>query len=164
MDEKSVAAGPNRYKLALFRRLKRQRTRGWVVYCVLVLITLSLAYLHFTSPPPLISRENYERIREGMPEGEIERMVGARPGGYEWFWGPGAQLSQEWAAPQRWSRWGNSYGILSVGYNAKGQVCCKRLEYNSRSVPERPELWSWWKRLVHRSVPWSEPAAIYSPF
>jgi hypothetical protein len=164
MDEKPVAAVVNRHTLALCRRRQRWRVRDWIVYGVLILTTLVLAYLHVAAPPPSISCDSYELITAGMTEREVERIVGTRPGGYGEFSGPDAELSQKWSAPLRWSDWGNDYGILSVGYDADGRVCYKSLEYHPRSVPEHPELWPWWKRLAHRSIPSPQPYAIYIHF
>jgi hypothetical protein len=164
LDENLKSPGINQVELALFRGRKRWKTGEWVLYWIPLLAAGVVAYLHFTAPPPSISRDNYERVEAGMTEREVERIIGTRPGGYEVFYGPGDRLSQEWADPEGVVRWGNGYGILSVGYNAEGRVCTKQLEYNSHSVPEHPELWPWWKRLFNRSVPERKPDIVYSPF
>jgi hypothetical protein len=129
-----------------------------------VLLGLGVAYLHFTSPPPAISLDTYEQITLGMTQAQVEQLVLARPGGYGPFWGPGETLREGTAEPARWVQWGSSDGLLSVGFGEAGQSCAKRLEYHPQATPSHPERWSAWRRLVVRSVPTTEPSAIYSPF
>ncbi|HWG41805.1 MAG TPA: hypothetical protein VN688_03395 [Gemmataceae bacterium] len=164
MDGNQLATSVEGQTFARGRRLKRRRLRDGVLFAVPVLATLTIGYLHFTSPPPAISRGSYERITVGMSERDVEKIIRARPGGYKTFCGPGESLKHEWGEAGWWSRWGNGYGILAVGYDTDGRVCAKRLEYHPRLTPEQPEQWSWWRRLVNRSVPKREPNIIYISF
>jgi hypothetical protein len=132
----------------------------------------ALLYLHQTAPPPAISLANYGRITAGWSEREVKRIIGARPGYYGecvYFYrggclAGGESVGQEWAPAQRWSAWGDAYGILGVGYGAEGQVSCKHLEYRPSIRPARPDLWPWWRRLFDRSVPKDQPAFIHDHF
>jgi hypothetical protein len=164
MDEKPIAPGYNRETLTLLRRLKRWRKRDWIFYWTPLLSASAVIYLYLTALPPSISRSSYERIAAGMTEREVEQIIGTRPGGYELYCGPGKQLSKKWADPMRVTRWVNHYGILAMGYNVDGQVCSKRLEYHAVLVPERPELWPWWKRLLNRSIPKQQPEIVFISF
>ena len=164
MDKKPATLEHYRKTFTLFRRLKRWRKRDFIFYWGPLLAVCFVTYLRLTAPRPSISRDIYERVAAGMTEREVERIVGTRPGGYEMFSGSGKQLSREWADPERVAHWGNRYGILSVGYSLDRRVCSKQLEYHPYSVPEHPELWPWWKRLVNRSIPEREPARFYISF
>ena len=148
---------------AAFHRLRHWRTRHWLLFTVPVFGSLIVAYLHFTSPPPNLSVESYERIREGMTEAEVEDIIGARPGGYGLFWGPGELRKEEWGTPVRAIRWTDEFGYLTVGLDVNGRVCKKVYEF----APQRPSAprprGSWWEELSWRSIP-REPGVCYISF
>src|SRR5262249_10325448 len=123
MEERPLTACTNRRTLSLLRKVRRLRPWQWALIWVPVLGAIVVTYLHRTSPPPCISLANYERLTAGMSEEEVEDLIRARPGNYDFFVNDGQRLSQEWGSVERWSRWGDSYGILAVGYDAQGRVC-----------------------------------------
>jgi hypothetical protein len=153
MDEERRATGVDERALPWLWRIRRWRRRDWLFVSVPTDLAIIVMYLHVTSPPPAISLANYERITVGMREREVERIVRARAGGYGWFHNEGKRLSQECGIAERWSCWGSDYGILEVGYDTTGRVCCKRLEYEPYGNPVQSDLWPWWRRLFDRSVP-----------
>jgi hypothetical protein len=157
MDEERRAAVVDRQTVAALRKLGRVRAREWALFWVPVLSALFVGYLHLTSPPPSISRATYEQIAAGMSEQEVEGLIRARPGAYGCFWNVGQRLGEEWGRAQRWVWWGDSYGILSVGYDAEGRVCSKKLAYHPGGTPRTPDQWPWWRRLFDRSVPSAQP-------
>ncbi|MDB5306219.1 MAG: hypothetical protein JWO38_421 [Gemmataceae bacterium] len=124
-----------------------------------------LVYLCRAAPPPALSQATYDRIHPGMTAQEVERVVGTRPGGYDWFLAPGEHLQEVWGTPVRAAGWGNRDGILTVGYDAEGRVCLKALEYHPAAAPEPPARGNWWARLRNRSVPHPHPYAMHlGPF
>lgn len=162
MEENATRVESSAFAYA--RRFRPRRGRYPVFLAQSLVATDSLLYLGLTSPPPSISVESYERIAEGSTEGEVHRIVGARPGGYGTCVDPHACLVSEWAETERYVRWGNRFGILSVGFGRDGRVSSKRLEYNLNETPERPELWSWWRRQMNRSTPTPEPMFMFFSF
>jgi hypothetical protein len=157
MDETIFSKELDLTALLVLHRFRRMRLRDKTLFLIPIIVALGLAYLRFTSPPPSISISGYGKILGGMSEPEAEAIVSARPGGYVCFSGPGKMLAEDWGIAIRWSRWGNRYGVLSIGFDADDRVCAKRLEYDPTRVPEQPELWPWWKRMVNRSRPETEP-------
>jgi hypothetical protein len=161
MDEKQQPACTDRLTLSWQRKLRRLRPWEWALIWVPVLGALVVTYLHLTSPPPAISQANYERIAVGMREREVEGLIRARPGYYGVFVNHGQCLSEEWGRAERLTSWGDSYGILTVGYDAEGRVCWKGLEYHPGGVPRNPDQWPWWRRLLDRSVPGAKRTFVY---
>src|SRR5579859_7608868 len=99
MDEISKASGVDRHAFSPQRHFRRLRSWEWAALVLVpVLATLSLGYLHLTSPPPCISRSSYERITAGMTERDVHRIIRARPGGYHYFVNEGELLVQEWGS------------------------------------------------------------------
>lgn len=161
MEENTTPTQVESSAFAPGRRLRPRRGRHPVFLALSLVATGSLLYFGLTSPPPSISVESYERIAEGLTEGEVHRIVGARPGGYGTSVDPHTCLVAEWAETERHVRWGNRFGILSVGFGRDGRVSSKRLEYNPNATPEWPELWSWWRRQMNRSTPTPEPSFVF---
>lgn len=150
--------------IAMLRSWRRWRPRERTIHALIIVSATILLCLHVSAPPPSISRYIYERISVGMTERTVEKIIGTRPGGYEDYCWPTDRLQREWSNAERWSRWGDKYGVLAVGFDPEGRVCSKRLEYDDNKVPRRPDLWPWWKRLVNRTIPSSNPGIIHSPF
>lgn len=181
---------PPRMHQETFARF-RHRQGQWrghrrMLHWVPMLIASVVLYLHITAPPPSISRYNYKRIEEGMTEREVERIIGTRPGEYEssehsgreleWIGGgeprccessghSGRYLEQFWSYPVLAVQWSNHYGRLCIGYGMDGRVSYKSLKYDPSVIPEQPELWPSWKRLLVRSVPVKGSVVLFfSPF
>jgi hypothetical protein len=131
MEKRPMAAGVDLGSIAYLRCIRRWRVRDRVLFALPLLTSLTVLYLHVTSPPPAVSQAAYEQITERMTQKEVEGIVRARPGGYgrEVCW-PNGRLEQEWGEATRWVRWGTKYGVLAVGFDGEGLVCGKRLEYD----------------------------------
>jgi hypothetical protein len=149
---------------AFVQAVRRWRARDWLAFNGCLAAAAAIGYLHFTSPPPDVSSEAYDRIALGMTWREVHGVVGARTGGYGPYWGPGRVLSAEVGTAVRWDWWGSPDGILGVGYDADGRACAKRLEHHPDRPASHPAEWPWWRRLWDRTLPAAEPSAIYSPF
>jgi hypothetical protein len=73
--------------------------------------------------PGRITRENFDRIRVGMPRADVEALLGP-PGNY--LTGPVADSPQVWGDPARVSlpgvSWRSDDGIISIKFNYSGKV------------------------------------------
>jgi hypothetical protein len=156
--------GPVAGTFAFVRAVRRWRWWQWALFNLGLLTVVFAAYLHFSSPPPAISVESYERIRIGMTWREVHDIVRARPGGYGLYWAGRPPIESGNGKPVREDRWGAAYGVLEVGYDADGRVCRKVLYHPLSEVVPHPENWPWWRRLTNRSVPDASPAIVFSPF
>src|SRR5262245_58197163 len=102
MDETPIPTGRiDRHTIALLRSLRKWRLRGWLIASGFHAAAFLGLYLVRTSPPPRITEATYHQITAGMSEREVATLVGARPGGYGMFWGPGETIREEWAGDPR---------------------------------------------------------------
>src|SRR3954471_2790181 len=95
---------------AFVRTVRRWRVRSWVAFNLCLLVAVAIGYLHFTSPPPDVSPEAYDRIALGMTWREVHAVVRAAPGGYGCYWGPGEVRTVLSGPAARWDRWGSPDG------------------------------------------------------
>ena len=133
----------------------RLRKRHPLLLVSLILLVAFVAYLKLTSPPPDLSPEVYDAIREGMTQREVEHLVGARPGNYRTvvlsFEDRRRRFQQNWGqAPHTFIFWQFDQTTLDVGFDADGRVCAKQLLAEDR--PAAPRLQGW-RRLVDRYQP-----------
>jgi hypothetical protein len=163
MEEVRNEARASGEAFAAFRRCRHWRPRHWFLFSIPLAVSLAIAWLHVTSPPPDLSVEKYKRICEGMTEAEVEEIIGARPVGYGYFVGPGDVLEEDWHSAVRWLRWSDSAGYLSVGLDADGRVSTKSFQYHSGSERSTRQRGSWWAELRRRCVT-REPGIIYISF
>src|SRR4051812_6219402 len=89
-------------------------------------IAVVLMYFSQTSPLPDITRENYEKIQEGMTVEQIEKVLDGSAGAYGFLWSPERLESQTWGEGQAFSKdWITRAGWIEVGFTVQGQACCK---------------------------------------
>jgi hypothetical protein len=165
MDENQSDGRDRRTAFAVVRAIKRWRLRDWLLVNLLLALALGFWYLRISSPPPAISTQTYEQIEMGMTWREVHDIVRAMPGGYGSVWNPHDEIhaiSTEPAA--RFDEWWSADGILTIGYDADGRVCEKKIIQANYPEPSHPEHWSWWKRQMHRQIPGSQKQFFFSPF
>jgi hypothetical protein len=147
MDEAQTTPKEPGLAFACLRQLQRWRRRDWLLLLITVFLIVALFWLLFSSPPPDLSPEAFNRIHHGMTEEEVETIIGARPGGYAEFWEWGETLAEEWDKACSRQEWADKHGYLCVGYDEHGYVCSKRLQYHA---PHEEYSWdrrSWWERF-----------------
>jgi hypothetical protein len=127
--------------------------RRRLLLCVGVVACLGLAvggFVWLTLPPPGVTRENYERIREGMSQADVEAVLGVPPGAY----GRGgiAEIASSnsilvFDPSWRTECWAGDTISIQVSFDTDGRVAWK-----SYSVILR-EQETFWERL-RRLLPW----------
>jgi hypothetical protein len=124
-------------------------------------------YLMTTSPPPALSPETFDQITAGKSREEVHAIVRAKPGYYDCFLiNPSDNLLEEGQKEGivEWEAWGDSYGILKVGYDQHHRVLYKKVWGQTERPPNHPEQWSWIRRLAQRKVPDSGPVVMWTVF
>ncbi len=95
-------------------RSGRERpVRSWWVATTVLLVSLG-AVLPLACPrPSRITRENFERIQEGMTEAEVEELLGP-PGNYSYY---EVRMSSGYYSPE-WiiTYWAGDEGIIDIGF------------------------------------------------
>jgi hypothetical protein len=103
---------------------------------VLLLITMSVVIVSFSPRSgDQIIRVNYDKIKEGMTQDEVEEILGGPPGVYsERSPSDGISFEIALSEPCEQKLWLGKRGVAHVWFNQRGRVIYKRFEEESWTI------------------------------
>jgi hypothetical protein len=126
-----------------------KRSKKWLLlllFPVALLLLLAGSYVLFRSGPGhAITRDNFDRIQNGMTQPDIEAIFEAPPGNYASrpvVWIEYAAAFDDSVSQREWI---TDEGRYEVFFNQQGKVVGR--DYRSVSPPDKNWLQAFWQRL-----------------
>lgn len=101
-----------------------KRRLVWVVACLALAVGLGIWFV--TRPHP-VNETNFNRIRVGMTQAEVEAILGCPPGDYATRPWMADAFEEDYQEPDRLETWASDWGYIRVRFDKSDRVSAKEL-------------------------------------